>query len=173
MSTEKHDEMPAATAGCAAAAGYVTDTECTDCGGLGGVTRRVDPPHVGSYHVECPHCKGTGKIASRSTENSGSQTNYFNPMNTTSHPPEKTAIENQGAEGCRAALICSAAVAADMLRAMDALWGALDAAHDLLGRTVDAEDGRIVTMGVALVTAQDLLTPYFENGKVIMPSQMR
>jgi hypothetical protein len=26
-------------------------------------------------------------------------------------------------------------------------------------------------MGVALVTAQDLLTPYFENGKVIMPSQ--
>lgn len=29
-------------------------------------------------------------------------------MNTTSHPPKKTAIENQGAEGCRAAANWSA-----------------------------------------------------------------
>lgn len=31
-------------------------------------------------------------------------------MNTTSLPPEKKAIENQGAEGCRAASICSGRV---------------------------------------------------------------
>lgn len=35
--------------------------ECRECGGLGGVTRRVDAPHVGRYHVVCPHCNGTGR----------------------------------------------------------------------------------------------------------------
>lgn len=40
--------------------------ECKECGGNGGITRRHPAPHVGTYHVECPYCKGTGRVASRS-----------------------------------------------------------------------------------------------------------
>lgn len=32
---------------------------CAECAGLGGVSRRVGSPNVGSYHIECPRCKGS------------------------------------------------------------------------------------------------------------------
>jgi hypothetical protein len=31
--------------------------KCQKCKGLGGITRRVDAPHVGAYHVACPDCQ--------------------------------------------------------------------------------------------------------------------
>jgi len=35
--------------------------ECQTCKGLGGITRRVDAPHVGAYHVACPDCQPLAK----------------------------------------------------------------------------------------------------------------
>ncbi len=65
MSTEKHDEIPAATAGCAAAAGYVTGTEskCDACGGYGYREKII----FGKWRVvPCFVCKGNDQFVSRS-----------------------------------------------------------------------------------------------------------
>lgn len=43
------------------AAEKIRARQCPECKGLGGATRRLPPPHVGSQHIDCPHCKGTGQ----------------------------------------------------------------------------------------------------------------
>lgn len=50
-----------------------------------------------------------------------------------------------------------------LLKALDALWGGLDSAHDVAAMLLDSQDGRIENMSEALCESQDAILALKES----------